>query len=345
MSGKASREHFWMRVWLGRGLLAILLYPLSLLFRGITAFRRFAYQIGFFKSTKLPVPVIVVGNIFVGGTGKTPIVIWLTQILRKAGFTPGIISRGYGTSNSQPRSVDPGLSQASEVGDEPLLIAMRTQCPLTVCRKRVAAAQHLLAEHPEIDIIISDDGLQHYALARDIEILLFDGRGAGNQWMLPAGPLREPPSRRGDFTIINGHNYPAPNNPIYTDNMFLMQLKTDTAEQLANRRNVQPLSQIKGKITAAAGIGNPGRFFASLKNQHLSFEEMPLPDHYSFSENPFRNTSSGTILITEKDAVKCAQRPELIADERIWVVPASVEIDNHLLESKIVEKCHEYKTA
>lgn len=345
MSGKASREHFWMRVWLGRGLLAILLYPLSLLFRGITAFRRFAYRTGFFKSTKLPVPVIVVGNIFVGGTGKTPFVIWLTQILRKAGFTPGIISRGYGTSNSQPRSVDPSSSQASEVGDEPLLIAMRTQCPLTVCRKRVAAAQHLLAEHPEIDIIISDDGLQHYALARDIEILLFDGRGAGNQWMLPAGPLREPPSRRGDFTIINGHNYPAPNNPIYTDNMFLMQLKTDTAEQLANRRNVQPLSQIKGKITAAAGIGNPRRFFASLKDQHLSFEKMPLPDHYSFAENPFRNTSSGTILITEKDAVKCAQRPELIADERIWVVPASVEIDNHLLESKIVEKCHEYKTA
>ena len=345
MSGKASHEHFWMRVWLGRGLLAILLYPLSLLFRGITACRRFAYRTGLFKSTKLPVPVIVVGNIFVGGTGKTPLVIWLVHILRKAGFTPGVISRGYGTSNDKPQSVVPSTSKAAEVGDEPLLIALRTQCPLTVCRKRVAAAQHLLAEHPEIDIIISDDGLQHYALARDIEILLFDGRGAGNQWMLPAGPLREPPSRRGDFTIINGHNYPAPNNPIYTDNMFLMQLKTDSAEQLANRRNVQPLSQIKGQITAAAGIGNPGRFFASLKDQHLSFEEMPLPDHYSFAENPFKNTLSGTILITEKDAVKCGQHPELMADERIWVVPATVEIDNPSLESKIVEKCHEYKTA
>jgi len=345
MSGKTSREHFWMRVWLGRGLLAVLLYPFSLLFWGITAFRRFAYKTGLFKSTRLPVPVIVVGNIFVGGTGKTPFVIWLVQTLRKAGFTPGVISRGYGVANREPQSVDPLSSLASDIGDEPLLIAMRTKCPLTVCRKRVDAAQHLLAEHPEIDIIISDDGLQHYALARDIEILLFDGRGAGNQWMLPAGPLREPPSRRGDFTIINGHNYPAPNNPIYTNSMFLMQLKTDTAEQLVDRSNKMALANFKGKITAAAGIGNPRRFFASLKGQHLNFDEMPLPDHYSFAENPFRNTASETILITEKDAVKCAQKNEMMTDGRIWVVPANVEIDNNELEGKIVEKCREYKTA
>ena len=345
MNGKTSREHFWMRVWLGRGFLACLLYPLSLLFRGIVAFRRFAYRTGLFKATRLPVPVIVVGNIFVGGTGKTPVVIWLTQILHKAGFTPGVISRGYGTANSEPLSVDPSTSQASEVGDEPLLIAMRTQCPLVVCRQRVAAAQYLLAEHPQVDIIISDDGMQHYALARDIEILLFDGRGAGNQWMLPAGPLREPPSRRADFTIINGHNYPAPNNPIYTDNMFLMQLKTGTAEQLTNRKNTVALSDIRGKVTAAAGIGNPGRFFASLKDLHLTFDEIPLPDHYPFTENPFKDTLSETILITEKDAVKCAQRPEMMADNRIWVVPATVEIDNHLLEKQIVEKCRESKTA
>ncbi len=345
MSGKASREHFWMNVWMGRGLLAVLLYPLSLIFRGITAFRRFAYQKGLFRSTRMPVPVIVVGNIFVGGTGKTPMVIWLTQILRKAGFTPGVISRGYGTTNNQPQKVDFHSSLASDVGDEPLLIAMRTQCPLVVCRKRVAAAQYLLAEYPQVDIIISDDGMQHYALARDIEIILFDGRGAGNQWMLPAGPLRESPSRKGDFTVINGNNYPAPNNPIHTDNMSLMQLRTDTAEQLADRSQTMMLSDIKGKITAAAGIGNPGRFFASLKAQHLSFEEMPLPDHYSFAENPFRNTPSETILITEKDAVKCAQRPELLADRRIWVVPAIVEIDNNELEKRIVEKCNESKTA
>ncbi len=345
MKEKSGCEYFWMHIWLGRSILAILLYPLSLLFRGITTLRQFAYQSGLLKSTKLPVPVIVVGNIFVGGTGKTPIVIWLVQILRDAGFTPGVISRGYGSSNKQPQSVDPCSSQATDVGDEPLLIAIRTQCPLVVCRKRVAAAQYLLAEHPETDIIISDDGLQHYALARDIEILVFDGRGAGNQWMLPAGPLREPPSRRGDFTIINGHNYPAPNNPIYTDSMFLMQLKIITAEQLADRSNVKMLSDIKGKITVAAGIGNPARFFASLKEQLPDFEEMPLPDHYSFAENPFRNTASETILITEKDAVKCAQHPELMADHRIWVVPATVEIDNHLLENKIVEKCREYKTA
>lgn len=342
---KATRENFWMEVWMGRGLLASLLFPLSLLFRLITGFRRLMYRIGLFRSKKMPVPVVVVGNTFVGGTGKTPMVIWLTQILRKAGFNPGVISRGYGTSNSQPRSVDPKTSKASEVGDEPLLIAMRTQCPLVVCRKRVAAAEFLLANFPDVDVIISDDGMQHYALARDIEILLFDGRGAGNQWMLPAGPLREPATRRGDFTVINGRNYPAPNNPIYTDNMYLMQLKTEIAEQLSERTNVQPLAKVMGTVTAAAGIGNPGRFFMSLKAQSLIFDEMPLPDHYDFAENPFKNVTTKTILITEKDAVKCAQRPELMSDERIWVVPATVEIDNDELEKRIVEKCHECKTA
>ena len=344
MNKKAEREQFWMTVWLSRGFIAVLLYPLSLLFRLIVAIRKFCYRIGISKTTKLPVPVIVVGNIFVGGTGKTPFVIWLAQTLRNAGFTPGIISRGYGAKNSLPQLVDTQTAQASDVGDEPLLIALRTQCPLAVCRNRVAAGRFLLDKHPHVNIIISDDGLQHYALARDMEILLFDGRGAGNQWMLPAGPLREPPSRRGDFTVINGHNYPAPNNPIYTDNMFLMQLKTITAEQLTCRSNKKALSDIRGKITAAAGIGNPARFFASLKSQHLSFDELPLPDHFSFAENPFKDITSETILITEKDAVKCAQLTELMSDPRIWVVPAVVEIDNNVLANKIVEKCHEYQT-
>lgn len=343
MNHKAHRENFWMTVWLHRGILATLLFPLSLLFRLIITFRRIAYLKGWIKSTKIPVPVIVVGNIFIGGTGKTPFTIWLIQCLRRAGFTPGVISRGYGSSNNIPQHVDPKTSLATEIGDEPLLIASHTQCPLVVCRQRVLAAQHLLKKYPDVDIIVSDDGMQHYALARDIEILIFDGRGAGNQWLLPAGPLREPPSRRGNFTIINGHNYPAPNNPIYTENMYLMQLKTDTAEQLANRHLTQRLSEIRGTITAAAGIGNPQRFFSSLKKQKLVFNEMPLPDHYSFSENPFKNTVSDIILITEKDAVKCYQHPELLADKRIWVVPATVEIDNPELEKQILEKCRECK--
>ncbi|MEO6354770.1 MAG: tetraacyldisaccharide 4'-kinase, partial [Burkholderiaceae bacterium] len=179
------------RAWLRRGLLACALWPLSRLFGTLLALRRALYRCGWLAAVRLPVPVIIVGNVFVGGTGKTPLTIWLVEALRRAGRAPGVISRGYGASTTTPRLVLPDATP-QQVGDEPLLIARRAQCPVVVGRDRVAAAKALLAAHPELDCIVSDDGLQHYRLARDVEIVLFDGRGAGNGWLLPAGPLREP---------------------------------------------------------------------------------------------------------------------------------------------------------
>lgn len=351
MSQSNSKASGWMNIWTKRGFFSVLLWPLSLLFRCIVAFRRYAYKNNWFKSSRLPVPVLIVGNVFVGGTGKTPLVIWLVETLRKAGFHPGVISRGYGTVNNDPVLVT-DHSKSDQAGDEPLLIVAKTGCPLVVCRNRVKAGLFLLAQHPEVDIVISDDGMQHYALERDIEIMLFDGRGAGNGWMLPAGPLREPVSRCRDFTVINGMNSPAPGNPIYVDDMVLMRMITDRAEQLSNRSHSRKLQEFQAdsgvphKMVAAAGIGNPSRFFASLRMARLQFTEMPLPDHFDFSSNPFSKLDADTILITEKDAVKCGQIEEIRSDERIWVVPAHVEIDNNdELKRRIVEKCRECKLA
>ena len=332
-----------MTLWLKRGLVATLLWPLSRLFGLAVFLRRYAYDKKWMKSVRLPVPVIVVGNVFVGGTGKTPLVVWLVEGLRKAGFYPGVVSRGYGAFRDEPAEVTP-LSDPAQVGDEPLLIARKAQCPLVVCRKRTKAGQFLLATHPEVNVIVSDDGLQHYALQRDVEILLFDGRGAGNGWMLPAGPLREPVSRKRDFTVVNGSNYPAPGNPIWVPDLYLMKMKIDQAEKLNDRTRRKALATLSGKIVAAAGIGNPGRFFAALRAHRMIFDEMPLPDHFDFSANPFEKIQADVILITEKDAVKCARKEELITDERIWVGPATVEIDRSELEMRIVEKCGGCKT-
>ena len=198
----SSLETTFSREWLRRGALACALWPLSLLFRGLAAVRRGLFAAGVSHAERLPVPVVVVGNIFIGGTGKTPLTIWLVEALRAAGFRPGVVSRGFGAKDAAPREVS-ATSTPTEVGDEPVLIAVRTGCPVFVGRARAAAGRALLAAHPEVNVIVTDDGLQHYALARDVEIVLFDGRGVGNGWTLPAGPLRETPSRTRDFTVVN----------------------------------------------------------------------------------------------------------------------------------------------
>ncbi|MES3026192.1 MAG: tetraacyldisaccharide 4'-kinase [Pseudomonadota bacterium] len=326
------------RAWQRRGALACALWPVSLLFRAIASTRAALYRHGLLKSERLPVPVVVVGNIFIGGTGKTPLTIWLAETLRAAGFTPGVISRGHGGEGTSPIALDAD-STAQQVGDEPLLIARRTNCPVVVGRARAAAGRALLALHPEVDIIISDDGLQHYALQRDIEIILFDARGTGNGWLLPAGPLREPPSRRRDFTIFNA---PAL-TPALVEQAgaapFRMQLAGGFAEPLAHPGARVPLLDLAGKrLLAAAGIGNPSRFFGMLRASGLTVAELALPDHHDFLDDPFAHVDADVILITEKDAVKCGQIENLKHDPRLWVVPVTAQLDAALAE-QIVEKC------
>jgi len=340
------------RAWLVRGPLACALWPLSLLFGVLAGARRRLFDGGLLAAQRLPVPVVVVGNVFIGGTGKTPLTIWLVHALRQAGYTPGVISRGHGSRDQLSRPVT-AASLPAQVGDEPLLIAARGGCPVMVGRDRAAAGRALLAAHPEVDLIISDDGLQHYRLHRDVEIVLFDGRGAGNGWLLPAGPLREPASRRRDFTVINIANEAADQGGPLSPALLAavagpgggapvqMRLEGGVAERLADRSERIALSSLAGggkRIAAAAGIGDPRRFFAMLAAAGLVCTELPLPDHHDFLDRPFDGLDADIVLITEKDAVKCAQIEELKDDPRLWVVPVTARIDAALAQL-IVEKC------
>ena len=339
MTQQSPIELFLTRTWLSRGLAAWLLWPISLVFGAIIAIRRCLFKVGVFEQTRLPVPVIVVGNIYVGGTGKTPLVIWLSRQLREQGFVPGVISRGYGGDASRVVEINAQMSP-DDIGDEPLLILQRAGVPLVVGRNRVSAARALLTAHPEVNVIISDDGLQHYALGRDIEILLFDERGIGNGWLLPAGPLREPVTRRFDFRVLNGLESVG-------ENSFSMQLVGQHAEQLINRANTKALKELPENlsIAAAAGIGNPERFFTMLKQLGVNVQEhIALPDHFDYSSNPFESVKVDIILITEKDAVKCSRRNGLADDPRLWVVPVEAAIAGPFSEH-LVEKLRGYPTA
>ena len=328
-SVRSTLETVLLRAWMGRGVFACLFWPVSKLFQLIIGFRFALFVLGFKSQTKLEIPVIVVGNIFLGGTGKTPLVIWLAQQLTLAGWRPGVISRGYAANAAIVSEVRID-SIANDVGDEPLLIAQRAACPVMVGRDRVAAARALLLAHPEINIIISDDGLQHYALARDVEILMFDQRGVGNGWLLPAGPLREAPQRRRDFTVLN-----APDGITVAgigSNVVHMQLMPDKLFCLGAPEQRMTFMNIKEKrITAVAGIGHPERYFAMLRRAGLSFEALALNDHHAFSAKSFCDIDADIILITEKDAVKCRQVAELRSDLRIWVVPVSAQLETDLL--------------
>ena len=321
--------------WLSRGPLAWLLLPLALVFGLLARLRRALYRSGLKKTARLPVPVIVVGNIFIGGTGKTPLVIWLARMLLASGCKPGVISRGYGGAHAL-RAVD-ATTAPEEAGDEPVLIAMRTGCPVMVGRDRVAAARALLQQQPHLDVIISDDGLQHYHLPRQLEILVFDSRGTGNGWLLPAGPLREPPARRRDFTVINGED--AATGAGVADPVFHMRLEPGNAWQLAEPTRRQALAPLCAgrRVLAAAGIGNPSRFFGMLADIGLQFESLPLPDHYDFAANPFTASPADVILITEKDAVKCRFNTALTGDTRLWVVPVTASLDGPLAD-RILER-------
>lgn len=306
--------------------LALLLSPLSALFGWLAGRRRAGYASGTRTVTRLPVPVIVIGNLTVGGTGKTPLTAALASGLRAAGYTPGIVSRGYGGQAEMPMAVTIDSSPA-QVGDEPLLLARATHAPIYVCRQRAAAAQALLATHPGVDLILCDDGLQHYALGRDIELCVVDGlRGFGNGRLLPAGPLREPVGRLQsvDAVIVNG----AGNLPAHPQ-AYRMQLVPGMPYRLDNATISCAADALPGPLTAMCGIGNPQRFFATLQSLDLQFAERDFPDHHAYTA---ADLPAGTLIVTEKDAVKLAAMPDLgSAGARIWVLPVTAVIQPDLI--------------
>ncbi|MCX7210375.1 MAG: tetraacyldisaccharide 4'-kinase [Burkholderiales bacterium] len=333
-SPRSVIESVLLTAWQRRGVIACLLWPLSFIFNLLIVTRLALYALGIFRITILPVPVIVVGNIFVGGTGKTPLVIWIIQLLQEQGWKPAVISRGYGSSAQQVRAVEKN-SHANEVGDEPLLIAKRTGVPVFIGRDRAAAGLALLQAHPNVNIIISDDGLQHYALGRNIEIQLSDSRGNGNGWLLPAGPLREPATRQSDFYVVNTSEESA-------GDAYTMQLVPVDAERLLDRTQRKSLRDFSfvQSVAAVAGIGHPERFFTTLRSHGISLTTtQALPDHFDYATNPFADIEASAILITEKDAVKCMQHNAIANDVRIWVVPVQAHVDASLAKH-ILEKLH-----
>ena len=332
---RARIERALHEVWSHRGIAATLLYPLSLVYLAIA--RSKAAKV---KPVELPVPVVVVGNIYVGGTGKTPITIALVRELKAAGFTPGIISRGYGRASSEVHLVD-DESPASEVGDEPLLIRRATRAPVAVGRDRVAAGRLLLERNPTINVIVSDDGLQHRRLARDVELAVVGARGLGNGWALPAGPLRELPSRLDEVDAI----VLSANEDIVESRTprFAATSQLGDAVRLADgaRRSIEDIShriaEKEAKVLAAAGIAAPERFFNMLAAHDIEGKTMGLGDHFAFDTNPFAGSQADYIFITGKDAVKAAQNPEIKNDRRVWTVEYQTQLDPYLVQF-VVEK-------
>lgn len=304
------------------------LLPFAIVFQIITGLRKFFYKKKLLKSSQFNTPIIIIGNITVGGSGKTPLIIALYFLLKKHGYKPGIISRGYGGSY---KNIEWVMSDSSPdvVGDEPVLIASRTSAPVVVAKKRYLAVQALLQD-TDCNIILSDDGLQHYALERDIEIAVVDGqRGFGNSLCLPAGPLREPISRLRsvDFIIQNGGEEGA-----YSGGR--MSLSAVSLINLFDMNNAQSLSSLDKKIIhAVAGIGNPERFFDYLRGLGAKVIPHSFPDHYKYSAKDFNFSDDHVIIMTEKDAVKCRE----FSTEHMWFLPIEAKLDKEF-EEKLLEK-------
>jgi tetraacyldisaccharide 4'-kinase len=298
-----------------------LLYPASLVFGAVTAARRAAYRAGILASSSLPVPVIVVGNISVGGTGKTPLVLWLAHFLRRRGRTPGIVSRGYGGKEGAPRRVLPD-SDPVVVGDEAVLLARRSGGEVWVGADRAAAARALLAAQPRCDVVVSDDGLQHYALKRSIEIAVVDAeRGFGNGWLLPAGPLREPLSRLAgvDAVVLNQEAHvaahPSGSGIPAGPERCAMRMEGHQFRSLRQpERRVGPEFFRGKRVHAVAGTASPGRFFRYLQGMGLYFTPHEFSDHHPFAARDIAFGESDAVVMTEKDGVKCRR----FADETHW---------------------------
>ena len=326
-----------MKHWGRRGALAWLLWPASLAFGLVVIVRRLLYKIKIFGSKHPGVPVIVVGNLTAGGSGKTPLVLRIVELLREHGWKPGIVARGYGGSvaakGEAPREANIA-SEPAQVGDEPILLARRSGCPVWVAPERGAACRALREQHPECDVIVTDDGLQHYALARDIEICVVDGRGFGNGFLMPAGPLREPPSRLLSVDAVVAHESAEIKG-------YKMQLQGEALVRITDARDVRPAKSFAGqKVHAVAGIGDPQRFFLHLARFGMRPVPHPFPDHHLLRAEELDFGDAAPVVMTEKDAVKCRR----LAKPNHWVFPVSASLDP-AFERWLLEKLSGSKAA
>lgn len=315
-------------IWYGNSSAALWLQPLASLYGAVTSARRSLYAGGFLPSYKVGRPVVVVGNLTVGGTGKTPLVAWLAEKLSEIRLSVGIVSRGYGSGGTGPRNVEL-TSDWREVGDEPLLLRQRTKCRVVVSRDRLAGARELVARRA--DVILADDGLQHLRLARDCEVIVIDGaRGFGNGRLLPAGPLRDPISQleRADLIVMNGaptHPSLAPVAPLLEARGVQMTLVPGNVIPLDGRRTARTFDDFRNhRVHAVAGIGNPARFFADLRARGLEVVEHAFGDHHPFAAGDLEFGDGAPVLMTEKDAVKC----RAFANERHWYVPVTARFSD-----------------
>lgn len=326
-SGLAAR-------WQRRDAASVALLPVGLIFLALAAVRRALFRCGLLAVKRLPVPVVVVGNITVGGSGKTPLVIHLARELAARGYRPGIISRGYRGGAAGVCEVRSD-SDPAEVGDEPLLLARRSGCPVFVGRDRAAAGAALLAAHPECTLILSDDGLQHYRLARDLELAVLDQRGVMNGWPLPAGPLREGVARLGTVAAIITNGEPAMELPSAVPH-YRMRLLGAEFQRLGEPACRATTADFGGQtLHAVAGIGDPSRFFAQLRGLGFAIVEHPFPDHHAYTAADL-NFGGAAILTTEKDAVKFGN---LSLAAPVWVLPVTATVEPDLSRF-IVEKLH-----
>ncbi len=326
----SSKEHGLVRSWYQKSLWLYLLAPLSIVYFLVSTVRRLAFRFGLSSSYKPPVPTIVVGNITVGGTGKTPVVIALVQALTRQGFKPGVISRGYGSKAPQYPFAVTAAGSASECGDEPLLIARQTGAPVVIAANRKQAIAMLLEQH-DCNVIVSDDGLQHYALQRDIEIAVVDvKRGFGHAWLLPVGPLRELTSRLAKVDYIIGNGEGELNLP-NTAPFYPLQLQARSLQAIDSDQVVSLADWPQGKrVHAVAGIGNPGRFFATLRELGFDPVEHAFADHYRYQSHDFQFAESLPIIMTAKDAVKVL---DMQAPDNCWQLPVEAAIDPLFFDS------------
>jgi tetraacyldisaccharide 4'-kinase len=319
-------RHALQQAWLARGPLAIVLLPLMWCYRVGWTLRRALYRLGVLHAHQIGAPVVVVGNLVAGGAGKTPTVLALIPLLQRQGWHPGIVSRGYGRRNDVLLDVQPD-TPARDCGDEPLLLRLRTEVPVLVGRDRVAAAMELRVRHPDVDLVVCDDGLQHWRLARTAQVIVFDERGAGNGWLLPAGPLREPLPEALPPRSVVLYNASGPTTPLPG---HLGQRRLTGAVSIADwwrgmPARIEILHALRGRrMLAAAGIARPHRFFEMLRAHGLTIDEYPLPDHHDFARLDW---PAGTheVIVTEKDAVKLD--PSRVRSMTVWVAALDFGVD------------------